>query len=615
MTPLGFRAVPTLDERADLLRGLDLLAHLDRVSLARLAASLETVPVTAQMAVCTAGDPGDALFIVSAGSFGVFDREGRELRTLRRGDHFGELALLTGEPRSATVRALSDGELFRLERAAFTRLLEESTSAARAVATALAHVVHGDTDAAHATAAMTAPRVSRRRAYAGIGIAALLGAFALLSPVGPLRFFAILAAAIALWVTAAIPVFLTALGLVAAWVALQVAEPWQTLSGFGSFGWLFAVSVLGIAAVMGRSGLLLRIALLLSERLPPSVRWQSAAFFITGIVLTPMLPLAMGRASLTAPLALNVAEALRVRDRSRESAAIGLASWIGAGPLLFTFLTGSPVCFLAWGLMPRAVRDRTDWLTWLVATAPLALLVSVGSLVALFVLFRPGTAERPAPERLALQRTVLGPLTRSEIVIVLALLGTVAGWASTPATRFDPGVIALIGFVVIALAGRADARTLAGLDWGYLFFYGVALAIPTLVASYQLDRFLTNTVAPLVQNIPVAKPAFVVGVAGVAALLRSVLLAEHVVLVLILLLAPIAVVIGVDPFLVAVGALSMCVLWYVPGQSPEYLVAYTASEGRLYTHAQARKAAFAYAAVVLVSLVVVMPYWHGLGLL
>lgn len=608
----------TLDERAALLRRLDLLAHLDRVSLARLAASLEVVRVAAGATVCGIGDAGDALFVVSQGTFGVFDRDDHLLRSLRSGDHFGELALLTAEPRSATVRALAEGELLRLERDTFLRLLDESAAAARAVATALAHVVHGDTDAARASMTAMAPaRASQRRSYVGLAIAASLLAVAALSPIGPARFLAILAAAIALWVTAAIPTFLTALGLVAALVLANVAQPWQTLSGFGSFGWLFAVSVLGIATVLGRTGLLLRIGIFLSERLPPSVRWQSAAFLVSGLVLTPMLPLAMGRVGLSAPLALNVAEALRLRDRSPESASIGMASWLGSGPLLFTFLNGSPACFLAWALLPRDVRDRTDWLYWLIATAPLALLVAVGSLAALFVLFRPRVAAdaRPAPERLALQRTVLGPVTRAEIVIVLALVGTVAGWASTPATHFEPGVIALIGFVIIALAGRADARTLATLDWGYLFFYGVALAIPTLVASYQLDRTLSENVAPLIQYIPVAQTVFLVGVILAGAVLRTVLLPEHVVLVVILVLYPVGVAVGVDPFVVAIGALATCILWYVPGQSPEYLVAYTASEGRLYSHQQARRMAFAYAAVVLVSFVVLQPYWHALGLL
>ena len=50
-------------------------------------------------------------------------------------------------------------------------------------------------------------------------------------------------------------------------------------------------------------------------------------------------------------------------------------------------------------------------------------------------------------------------------------------------------------------------------------------------------------------------------------------------------------------------------------QTPSYLVAYTSSEGRLFSHSQARLAGFGYAIVVLLSLALSVPYWHWLGLL
>ena len=45
------------------------------------------------------------------------------VRTLEKGDHFGELALIRHEPRSLTVRALENCELLRLDKATFERIL------------------------------------------------------------------------------------------------------------------------------------------------------------------------------------------------------------------------------------------------------------------------------------------------------------------------------------------------------------------------------------------------------------------------------------------------------------------------------------------------------------
>ena len=68
------------------------------------------------------GEPGDSLFVLASGDARVFieapDRHHREVRRLEAGDIFGEISLLTGGPRSATVVAATDCEVLELDRAA-----------------------------------------------------------------------------------------------------------------------------------------------------------------------------------------------------------------------------------------------------------------------------------------------------------------------------------------------------------------------------------------------------------------------------------------------------------------------------------------------------------------
>ena len=99
----------------------------------------------------------------------------------------------------------------------------------------------------------------------------------------------------------------------------------------------------------------------------------------TGLLVSPLLPSTMGRAALTAPLALAVAEARRLRDHAPAAAALGLAAWIGSTPMTFAFLNASSLCLLAWGLLPEASRARFDWIHWLLAALPLTVLVAVGT--------------------------------------------------------------------------------------------------------------------------------------------------------------------------------------------------------------------------------------------
>ncbi|ATS19537.1 hypothetical protein BRW62_06450 [Parathermosynechococcus lividus PCC 6715] len=85
------------------------------------------------------GDPGDAFYVVLEGSVEVRSEHlDQILATLYQGDFFGEIAVLTGMPRSATVRTLEDTILFVVHRGAVQRLLQAQPQLAEDIAHELA---------------------------------------------------------------------------------------------------------------------------------------------------------------------------------------------------------------------------------------------------------------------------------------------------------------------------------------------------------------------------------------------------------------------------------------------------------------------------------------------
>ena len=90
------------------------------------ARQLVEVPVTPGQVVIRQGDPADRFYLVSDGTLTVTqvgDEEERELRQLGRGDVFGEIGLLRGVSRTATVTAVTEGVLFALDAAEFGELV------------------------------------------------------------------------------------------------------------------------------------------------------------------------------------------------------------------------------------------------------------------------------------------------------------------------------------------------------------------------------------------------------------------------------------------------------------------------------------------------------------
>lgn len=101
------------------LESVPLFSGVPRDELVSLLTAVDPVRVAAGSAVVHEGDPGDSLFLVVQGTLSVTiggDDAAVEVGRLGPGDFFGEVALLTGKPRTATVTAVTESELLRLGR-------------------------------------------------------------------------------------------------------------------------------------------------------------------------------------------------------------------------------------------------------------------------------------------------------------------------------------------------------------------------------------------------------------------------------------------------------------------------------------------------------------------
>jgi len=113
---------------AVLLRGVEFLEALTSEHFDRLASEAQIVPYPAGAAVVRQGDEGDSLFVVAEGRVEVSVHAlgggpERPLATLGPGDYFGEMSLLTGAPRSATIRTVEETRLVVLRKDALRPLL------------------------------------------------------------------------------------------------------------------------------------------------------------------------------------------------------------------------------------------------------------------------------------------------------------------------------------------------------------------------------------------------------------------------------------------------------------------------------------------------------------
>jgi CRP-like cAMP-binding protein len=117
-------------ERVRLLKGTALFADTPENVLATILPIMREVAFGPDTEIFAKGALGTSLFIICSGEVGIFDGP-RQLTTFRKGDFFGELALLDAEARSATAVALGPVVAFRLDQDDFYDVLEECTEVVR----------------------------------------------------------------------------------------------------------------------------------------------------------------------------------------------------------------------------------------------------------------------------------------------------------------------------------------------------------------------------------------------------------------------------------------------------------------------------------------------------
>ena len=112
------------------LARVPLFSHLSKRSLRRIADLTEEARFMESASIVKEGDLGDAFYAILEGQAKAVNRQGRTVNRLLPGDFFGEIALLDGGPRTATVVAEAPLVVLELRRKGFLRLLDDDPSIA-----------------------------------------------------------------------------------------------------------------------------------------------------------------------------------------------------------------------------------------------------------------------------------------------------------------------------------------------------------------------------------------------------------------------------------------------------------------------------------------------------
>jgi CRP/FNR family transcriptional regulator, cyclic AMP receptor protein len=131
------------DAKIELLKRVPLFAGCSKKELGEIALVADEIDVEAGKVLTREGESAREFFVIVDGAADV-RRKGRKVATMDSGDFFGEIALVSSRPRTATVTATAPGRLLVVTDRAFRQLLQNMPSLQLKVLTALADRLAAD---------------------------------------------------------------------------------------------------------------------------------------------------------------------------------------------------------------------------------------------------------------------------------------------------------------------------------------------------------------------------------------------------------------------------------------------------------------------------------------
>ncbi|GAB4269641.1 MAG: hypothetical protein Kow0029_05770 [Candidatus Rifleibacteriota bacterium] len=118
--------------KTDFFKGVSLFSDLNDEELTNISQKSEEVAFVRDAYICKEGQQADSMFIIKSGIVQIFCDDGKGgkkiLTHLKLGEYFGEMALLTDEPRNASAVALAETECIKISKESFRELLKTNPS-------------------------------------------------------------------------------------------------------------------------------------------------------------------------------------------------------------------------------------------------------------------------------------------------------------------------------------------------------------------------------------------------------------------------------------------------------------------------------------------------------
>ncbi|PIC96623.1 hypothetical protein CSV69_06760 [Sporosarcina sp. P26b] len=333
-------------------------------------------------------------------------------------------------------------------------------------------------------------------------------------PVVGQRALAILAFAVILWVTEAVPYPVSAamiLGLAAVLLGLapNMENPEEllgtknalrmALAGFSSPAVALVAAALFLATAMQTTNLHKRLALFILSKVGVKTGAIIFGSIVVSIVLAFFVPSATARAGAVVPILLGMVAAFGLPTNSRLGALLVITAVQSVSIWNVGIKTGAAQNMVALGFIEKEFGVSVAWSSWFLYAAPWSILMSIALFFIMKLVIKPETqVVEGGKELIEGQLKELGKIKASELRLIVVAVALLFLWATEEKLHpFDTTTVTIVAIAILLTPkiGVFDWKTVQQMiPWGTIVVFAVGISLGTLLLDTTGAQWLSDKV-------------------------------------------------------------------------------------------------------------------------
>lgn len=390
----------------------------------------------------------------------------------------------------------------------------------------------------------------------------------------------------------------------------------QVAAGFsGSSFWLL-IPALFFGFALKKSGLGNRIAFFMLKNINPSYIGILLVWLILGTIFSLLTPSIGIRFLILTAIAVSVADACDLAKGSRGRSLIIITAWASAVLPGTGWYTGSLYGPVLTGFLPIEMQQIATEGEWFKVMGLPWVFITIAFFVIICFVLRPEKKLHITREQFAKLYLELGEITKSEIIVFTTLLAVLLCLPLQKMLGLASFQIMLMGFFIFLLTrviGKQDLGT--GISWDIILFIGVIIGLPDIIVISGIANWAESVTGYMIRFLTRSSLIFLVGLTLVFFALRFIDVTWGFAIgAFVATATPVLyTTYHIHPTIVLMVFTFGGTLFFTSYQQPWIPQAESIMQDAGWNPKHLQQAAWIYACVVILALIVFLPYWKAIG--